>query len=226
MAPLVTSVELAPGQAALTHVSLITVRVNVSEPVWGVSPALFVVSGCGASGISTTAAGSRTWLLSLNCTFSGVVTVAVNNSAASLLAVTDVAGNALVASALTVSAEFDNNRVRVLSLRPIAGQPDPARLSPVVFNCTFSEKTVGVSSSSLSTAGSTATTGAVTVAALSAHSFQVSVVASGVGSVIVTVVADGITDLASNSLAGPLPSSTVAFGKAPVCSVKRARGSR
>ena len=77
---------------------------------------------------------------------------------------------------------------------------------------------MGVSSSSFSTAGSTATTGAVTVAALSAHSFQVSVVASGVGSVIVTVVADGITDLASNSLAGPLPSSTVAFGKG-LCAV-------
>jgi hypothetical protein len=51
------------------------------------------------------------------------------------------------------------------------------------------------------------------VTALSPHSFLVSVVASGVGTVRVQVVAGGVTDLAANSLAGPLPFSSVAFGE-------------
>jgi hypothetical protein len=213
VAPFVTALELAPGQVALTHVSLITVRVNTSEPVFGLSPALFVVSGCGAGPVTVAAESSRSWLLTLNCTFSGVVTVASNNSASVLLSVTDVAGNVLLPSALSVTAEFDGTRVRVLELRPAALQVDPARLSPVVFNCTFSEKTIGVSAANFATAGSTASVGAVTVTALSPHSFLVSVVASGVGTVRVQVVAGGVTDLAANSLAGPLPFSSVAFGE-------------
>ncbi len=219
VAPTLVTAALAHGQAGVTHLTPVVANFTFAEPVFGVTRALFAIGGsCGFNQVVVTFTGFTSYSLAINCTMSGMVTAALNNSA--VAAVTDAAGNPLASSALQVTAIFDVTRAHVW-LAPSLGQVTPlTRVSPVRFNATYSELVTGVSASAFVVSG-TATTGTVTVTPLSAYSFEVAVQATGYGSVVLTAQAGSVFDAAGNSPAGPFPTASVNFGeqRVLVCSL-------
>jgi hypothetical protein len=212
VAPTLLTAALAHGQSGLTHLTPLLSNFTFSEPVFGVSRSLFAVSGCGFNQVLVSFDGARSYSVAVNCTVSGLLSVRLNTTATALSAVHDAAGNQLASSALQVVANFDATRVHV-TLAPSRGQLLLTRVSPVLFNATFSEVVTGVAASAFVASGTGALPGSVSVTALSTHSYQVSVAVTGSGTLVLTTQAGAVYDLAGNSLAGPFPSASVNFGE-------------
>jgi hypothetical protein len=112
----------------------------------------------------------------------------------------------------------DNTAPVLLRVVKHIGQAALTRFSPVFFNFTASEAITGVSSSLITTAGSTASIGAISVTALSATDYRVQVAVTGVGSVVVGFSAPaGVKDLALNNLAATGLTASLSFGELCAC---------
>ena len=204
-------VARANGQASPTNLSPVLFNVTFSEPVVGVTSALFSTSGSSATvgAISVTALDSLVYRVSVPVSASGSVLLSVTAPAG----VTDVAGNALVASGLTASVTFDTAAPRVVRVALAKTQASPTNASPVLFNITMSKPVVGVTSALFNTSGSSATVGGVTVTAAGALVYQVSVPVSSSGSVVLRVSPpSGVADLAGNALQASSLFASASFG--------------
>ncbi len=115
----------------------------------------------------------------------------------------DNAGNTSAWSSL-YTLNIDTTKPNV-TINQASGQSDPTNSSPVVFTAVFDEPiNIGTfTNADISTVGSTATTGTVTVSEITppgdGTTFKVSVVVSGDGIVTATIPADGVEDRAGNT---------------------------
>lgn len=164
--PRMLSLQRHSQQAALTAASPVRFNATFSEPVFGVTAALFSTGGssAGIGAVSVSfSAGGLGCIVTVNATSTGTVLLSV---AAAGSGVVDAAGNALQSSALTASVNFGEAcvvtgvtclpaqrsacavraditpPVPVITLAP--GQADPTNSNPVAFRATFSEPCLGL----------------------------------------------------------------------------------
>lgn len=240
--PVVTRFARAAGQSSLTNRNPVLFNLTFSKSVLGVSELLISTSGSTA-GIASV----RVWQqgpayravfgVAVNATGSGSVLV-------SLLApgsVEDLAGNALVPSALTAAVNFGTRSLlqccafadlsgfpdavspAVLSLSRAAGQRALSNRNPVVFNLTLSEVVTGVGNALISTSGSTATVTSLRVWQQGPRQYAVGVNATGAGSIQVSIsaaAAAGVRDAAGNALASTAITGSAAFGASSVLAAR------
>lgn len=220
--PTVQSVARLDTQHSPTNQSPVRFNVTLSEPVLAVSPSLFSTAGStasvGAVSVSALGTSGRSYQVSVPVTTPGLVKVAVSAPAG----VTDLAGNALAASALSAQCSFDNAPPSVARFARAAGQAAVTNRYPVLFNLTFSEPVLGVSEALVSSGGSGmgVSIDSLTVWRQSPLVWAVGVNATGVGTIQLALNAPaGVTDVAGNALAASVLTVSADFGMRAVHAV-------
>lgn len=139
-APSLDSIRRQTPTSALTNADTLTFRLTFTEPVTGVDPADFVLTGASGSTLSVTAVSGSVY----DVTASGGTLPAYNGVVGLDLSpsqdIADSLSNPLplLEPAVDETYTLDNIAPSVM-IEQAAGQPDPAGAPPVQFTVTFSE---------------------------------------------------------------------------------------
>lgn len=222
---LTVTIDQAAGQADPTNGSPIQFAVVFSRAVadFDAGDVSFAGSTAGGSLLASVLGSGASYVVSVTG-MGGTGTVIASIGAG---AATDPAGNPSSASTSTDNSVGFDGIAPTVTINQASSQPDPTRLSPIVFTVTFSEPVSGFDAGDVSLAGSTVGgTMAVNVTG-SGASYTVSVTGmSGAGTVTASLVPGAAQDLAGNpSAPSTSTDNMVSFDAiAPTVTINQAAG--